>query len=136
MGNDAEEAPRRQSRSLRPTRRCVQKPPKLEVCKLAFVPQGPENWARPSADSSQPTDQLDPGARKRVEVEGRPFGGPGELHGRDAPCPDDVVNFVVAFIEDARRVHPPMNVSTSVVTRSPHVLAYREGDLAAGTLDL
>ena len=109
--------------------------PSLRSASSHLLRSDPENWARPSLmPASRPTS-FTPMLVERVEVERGPFGGAGELHGGHAPGPDDVVHLVVALVEHAGRLHPPVDVPVAVHARPSYVLPDREDDLAAGALD-
>jgi hypothetical protein len=70
-----------------------------------------------------------------VEV-GDGFWGPGELRGGEVPGPGEVVDLVVAFGQQAGRLQPPEDVAAAVAAGQPDVLAGRQGDRAAGPVDL
>ena len=96
----------------------------------------PENWALAVADAGEAADQLHADAGERVEVERRALGRSRELHRRHAAGPHDVVDLVVALVEHAGRLHPPVDVATPVHAGPAHVLADGQRDRAARALDL
>ena len=92
----------------------VEQPAELEVGELALVPQRPGELGAAVADAGETADQLHADAGERVEVERGAFGRAGELHRRHAARPHDVVDLVVALVEHAGRLHPPVDVATPV----------------------
>ena len=50
--------------------------------------------------------------------------------------PDEVVDLVVAFVEQARCLQPPEDVAAAVGAGQPDVLADREGHRAPRPVDL
>ena len=96
----------------------------------------PENRARPSLMAARRPTSVTPMPGERVEVEGRPLGRAAQLHRRHAAGPHDVVDLVVALVEDAARLHPPVDVAVAVHAGASHVLAHRQGDGAARAADL
>ena len=52
------------------------------------------------------------------------------------PGADDVVDFVVALVEHAARIHPPLDVAAAIQARHAHVFADGKRHGAAGAADL
>ena len=114
----------------------VEQAAELEVGELALVPQRPGDLRPTVADTREPADHLHADAHERVEVVGGPLGGAGELHRGHPASPHEVVHLVVALVEHAGRVHPPVDVATPVHAGSSHVLTDRQGDRPARALEL
>ena len=54
-----------------------------------------------------------------------------QLGRRDVAGSNEVVDVIVALLEDAGGVHPPEDVASPVGPREPHVLPDRDGDGAS-----
>ena len=85
--------------------------------------------------ASRPTS-FTPMLGERVEVERGALGRARELHRRHAAGPHDVVHLVVALVEHAGRLHPPVDVATPVHAGPAHVLADGQRDRTTRALDL
>ena len=96
----------------------------------------PENWATPSVMPAEPPTMLHADRRERVEVDRAPLGRADQLRRRKVAGADEVVDLVVALVEDAGGVHPPEDVAAPVGPRQPDVLADGERDRAAAAVDL
>ena len=92
----------------------------------------PENWARPRATPTKPAGELDARRGQRGQVEGAPLRRAHQLQRRQPPGPDQVLDLVVALVEDAQLVHPPVDVAAAVGPRHPHVVADRDGHRPPG----
>ncbi len=55
---------------------------------------------------------------------------------RDVAGPDEIVDLVVALVEDTSGLHPPEDVATAVGARHPHVLADGKSDVPSAAVDL
>ena len=96
----------------------------------------PEHCAGCAADRHEPTDDLHAAVAERVEVEVAAVVVADELHRRVPAGAVDVVDLVVALVELADPVEPPVDVATAVRARQPNVLADRDRDLAPGAAEL
>ncbi len=110
--------------------------PSLRSASSHLFRSDPEICARPSRTPASLSDHLHADAHERVEVVGGPLGGAGELHRRHPARSHEVVHLVVALVEHAGRVHPPVDVATPVHAGSSHVLTDRQGDRPARALEL
>ena len=97
----------------------------------------PENCALPSSvmPARRPVS-FTPASRERVEVEGRAVGRAGKLQRGHAARPPDVVDLVVALVEHAGRIHPPLQIPAAIHARRADVLAGRDRDRAPRALQL
>ena len=90
----------------------------------------------PVAHRSEPTDDLHADLTERVEIDRAPLGRADQLRRRDVAGPDQIVDLVVALVEHAGGVHPPEDVAPAIGPWHPHVLADRQRDRAAASMDL
>ena len=129
--------PVRASRAARSTHRCVRAvasssdPPSRSDCATIrrIAP------CRRSMPTRRPTS-CTPRSLQRVQIEVRPLRRADQLRRRHATRSHDVVDCVVALVEDAERVHPPLDVAAAIRPRQPDVLADGEPHVAPGTDDL
>ena len=110
--------------------------PILRSASAHMLRSEPENCALPSLmPASRPTS-LTPICGQRVEVERRALGRADELQRRHPRARDDVVDFIVALVEHAGGIHPPLDVLAAIDARRANVLADRQRHRPAGALDL
>ena len=115
----------------------VEQPAHLEIGQRAHVAQrAGELRLAVLGDAGEPADEPDADVGQRIEVERRPVGRAGELQRRHPARPLDVVDRVVALVEHAGGVHPPLDVLAAVDAGRADVLADRERDRTAGAVDL
>ena len=127
----AADRPRRRARFRSPTASIVSSSRFiLRSASAHWLRSDPENCALPSADADQTTDELHADAGQRVEIDGPALGRAGELQRRHVASADDVVDLVVALVEHAGGVHPPLDVPAPIDARHANVLADREGHRA------
>ena len=109
--------------------------PSLRSASSHLLRSEPENCARPSLTPASLPTSLTPRPVSALRSYVGPLVGAGELHGGDAPRSDDVVHLVVALVEHAGHLHPPVDVPVPVDARRAHVLADGEDHLAARASD-
>ena len=128
---------RRRGRSPSPTRRsCRAAGSILRSASSHMLRSEPENWALPSLmPASRPTS-FTPMSVSALRSSVAALGRAGELQRRHAARPHDVVDLVVALVEHAGGVHPPLDVPAAVDAGRPHVLADRQRHRTARALDL
>ena len=114
----------------------VEQPVHLEVGQRALVAQRARELQPAVADAGEPADQRDADVGQRVEVERRPLGRADQLERGHPARPGDVVDLVVALVEHAGGVHPPLDVPAAVGPGRPDVLAHGQRDRAARAVDL
>src|SRR5690606_11995130 len=114
----------------------VEQAPELQVRHRAMAAQRARELSLAVRDADEAADELDAARRERVQIERRALGRPDELRRRHAPRADDVVDRVVALVENADGVEPPLNVEPAVDARQPDVLADCEDHPPPRALDL
>ncbi len=87
-------------------------------------------------DAHEAADEFHADIVKRVEIECCASLRAGQLQGRHATGAIDVVDLVIALIQDACRIHPPFDIAAAIDSGRADVLAHRHGDLTAGFLKL
>ena len=85
------------------------------------------------ADPGQAADDAHAQRAQRVEVDSATVGVAGELQRRHAARALEVVDRVVALVEDAGSVHPPLDVRAAIASRHADVLADRQRHAAGPT---
>ena len=85
-----------------------------ELCLAAF--------SDPCESADQPHSYLGEG----IEVESRSIGCAGQLQRRNPARPRDVVDLVIALVEDTCGIHPPLQVLATIHSGSSNVLAHRQ----------
>ena len=110
--------------------------PSLRSASLHWFRSEPESSAVPSRTAARrPTIRTPLAWRVLRSIVAR-VGVPDELERRQAAHPGDVVDLVVALVEDPGGVEPPHDVHAPVGARGPDVAADREGHRSAGAVDL
>ncbi len=90
----------------------------------------------PAVDAHQPADHVDAAGTQRVEVERAVLRAADELQRRQPAGPVDVVDLVVALVELADRIHPPVDVPAAVASREADVLADGDHHVATAAPEL
>ena len=108
----------------------------LEVGQRALIAQRARKQRLAVPDTGQAADQPDADAGQGVEVEGRALGRADELKRGHVACSHDVVDFVIALVEHAGGIHPPLDVTAAIDARHAHVLAHGKRHRAARAVDL
>ena len=101
-----------------------------------MLASAPENWATPSVIPARRPTMRTPWSASVLRSIDRSLGRADQLRRREVAGADEVVDLVVALVEDAGGLHPPEDVAPAVAPRQPHVLADGEGDRSAGAVDL
>ena len=114
----------------------VEEPAQLEIGAGGVVGERAGELGSVAGDADELAGDLDAGGVQGVEVEGSSLGCADELGGWQPSGSLEVVDGVVALVEQADRVHPPVDVSAPVGAREPDVVADGEGHGASGALEL
>ena len=114
----------------------VEQAAELEISECAHVAQRPGEQRHAVAHGCEPAHEANPHAPQGVEVERDLLRRPDELRRGNVAGPTEVIDLVVALVEDAGRVHPPQDVATAVRARHPDVLADGHCHRAARGRDL
>ncbi len=110
----------------------AQQPCLLEIGVGRQVGERPRALPGGAPDGHEPTHDLHALIAEHADIEVPTIVAADELHRRVPAGALDVVHLVVALVELADAVQPPVDVAPTVGTGQPDVLADREGDLAPG----
>src|SRR5690606_13439391 len=101
----------------------VEQTRELQVGHRAMVAQRAGELRLAVRGADEPADELDAALGQRVLIERRALGRADELRRRHAARADDIVDLVVALVEDADGVEPPLDIEPAIRARHPDMLA-------------
>ena len=100
------------------------------------APQAARAQRRRAADRHEAPDELDAEGLQGGEVDLSPVIAADHLH-RCVPAGTlEVLHLIPSLVELADPVQPPVDVTSTIRTWQPYVLADRDGDVMAGSLQL
>src|SRR5262249_16716431 len=108
----------------------------LEVGETAAVAEPAGELGDAIPNGAEATHDLDPEPGQAVEIDRTGRGRADQLRRRDVSGADEIVNLVVALVEDAGDVHPPKDVVSPVGPGQPYLLPYRDRHLSPRPLNL
>ena len=114
----------------------VEQPAELEVGQRALVRKRARELQPAVIDAGEPADQPDAAVGQGIEIQRAPLGRADELERGDPARPLDVVDLVVALVEHAGGIHPPLDVAAAVGPGCADVLAHGQRDRSARAVDL
>jgi hypothetical protein len=107
----------------------------LEIRHRTHVAQRARKLRLAIDNAGEAADKRHANITERIEIERRAIGCAGELQRRHLARPRNIVDLVIALIEHAGHVHPPLEVPTAIAARSADVLAHRKSHRPARALD-
>ncbi len=109
----------------------VEQTTELQIRRCAVIGERTRELCGVAIDADEPSDDADTGLLERIEIECPVLGRADELERWESAGPGEVLDLVVAVVEEAEGVHPPVDVHASIGAGKADVFADGEGDLGA-----